>query len=165
MRSIKHSVSHVAGLVTILVTLRPGCAAYGEALPELSIAGVTVSESSCSSQVAIFTVSVSPPFGKDASVQYATLDKTAVAGTDYTAVSGTLSFPRGSRDPQTITVSIADVLVPGPNKSFVVQLSNPVNAILTNSQATGAIVPPSVAKCQSCGLSCDDGNPCTQDSC
>jgi hypothetical protein len=74
-------------------------------------------------------------------------------------------FPRGSRAPQTITVPISDVLIPGPNKIFYVNLVNPQNATLTNSQATGIIVAPTIAKCQSCGLSCENGNVCLSDSC
>ena len=139
--------------------------AYGQALPKLSIADVTVSESGCGSQVATFTVTVSAPFGKNAAVQYATRDGSAIAGRDYTAASGILSFPRGSRAPQIITVPITDVLVPGPNKTFFVKLSHPVDATLTNSQAIATIVAPTVAKCRSCGLSCDDGNACTTDAC
>ena len=133
--------------------------------PTLSIGDVIVSEASCISQAAVFTVTISAPYGKNVTVQYATANGTAIAGTDYTAVSGTLTFPRGSKAPQTITVPIADVLIPGPNKNFFVNLSSPVNVSLTNSQGAGTIQPPSVAKCQSCNLSCDDGNPCTRDSC
>lgn len=84
--------------------------------PKLSISDVTVSDVSCTSQQAVFTVSVSAPFGKSATVQYATADGSAIAGTDYTAVSGTLSFPKGSKASHTITVPIADVLISGPNK-------------------------------------------------
>src|SRR6266567_122020 len=139
--------------------------AHASALPKLSVSDVTVSEVSCGSQVASFTVSISAPFGKNGTVQFSTADGTAVAGTDNTAVSGTLSFPRGSKASQTISVPITDVLIPGPNKTFYLNLSNPVNATLSKSQGTGTIQAPSVAKCQSCGLSCDDGDACTIDSC
>jgi hypothetical protein len=135
------------------------------ALPKLSIASVTVSEASCGSQVATFTVTVSAPFGKNGTVQFATADGTAIAGTDYTGVSGTLSFRRGSKASQTITVSITDVLIPGPNKTFYVNLSNPQNGTLGNNQATATIVAPTVAKCHSCGLSCNKGDACFTDSC
>lgn len=166
MRRINEHIIRPAWLPIILAMLMSSSsAAYGQALPELSIADVTIPENTCGSQVATFTVAVSPPFGKDASVHYATDDRTAVAGRDYTAARGTLSFPRGSKASQTITVPIADVLIPGPNKKFVVTLSNPVNAELRNNLATGTIVSPAVAKCQSCGVSCDDGDACTQDSC
>lgn len=140
-------------------------AAFATALPKLSISDVTVSEVPCTSQVATFTVNVSAPFGKNATVQYATADGSAIAGTDYQAATGTLSFPRGSKASLTITVPITDVLIPGPNKTFSVNLSNPVNATLSKSQGTGTIVAPSVAKCQSCGLSCNKGDACFTDSC
>jgi Calx-beta domain len=139
--------------------------AVASALPKLSVANVTVSEASCSSQVATFTVTVNAPFGKNGTVQFATADGTAVAGVDYTAVSGTLSFPRGSKSPQTITVPITDVLIPGANKTFYVNLTNPQNDTLINSQASATITAPTVAKCQSCGLSCNKGDACFTDSC
>jgi hypothetical protein len=145
-----------------LLLLTSACAGT---VPRLSISDVTVSEVSCGSQVATFTVSVNAPFGKNASVQFATADGSAIAGIDYTAVSGTLNFPRGSKPSQTITVPITDVLIPGPNKTFYLNLSNAVNATLSKSQGAGTIQAPSIAKCQSCGLSCDDGDVCTQDTC
>jgi hypothetical protein len=74
-------------------------------------------------------------------------------------------FPRGSRAPQTITVPISDVLIPGPNKIFYVNLSNPLNATISRGQGTAIIQAPTLAKCQSCGLSCDDGNVCTTNTC
>jgi len=39
-------------------------ASKATALPKLSVSDVTVSEVSCNSQVATFTVSISAPFGK-----------------------------------------------------------------------------------------------------
>ena len=60
---------------------------------------------------------------------------------------------------------ITDVLIPGPNKTFYVNLSKAVNATLTKSQGTGTIQAPAVAKCQSCGLSCNKGDACFTDSC
>src|SRR5438128_900950 len=44
---------------------------------------------------ATFIVVLDQPFDGTATVQYATVDGTAVAGTDYTAVSGTLIFAPG----------------------------------------------------------------------
>src|SRR5579859_4145336 len=162
-RSIRFQRCHGAALEVLgCLLLTSACAG---AVPRLSISDVTVSEINCTSQVATFTVSVSAPFGKNASVQFATADGSAVAGTDYTAVTGTLSFPRGSKASQTITVPIADVLIPGVNKTFYVKLSNSVNATLSKSQGSGTIQAPLIAKCQSCGLSCDDGDVCTLDSC
>jgi hypothetical protein len=139
--------------------------ARAAALPHLSISDVTVSEANCSRQMATFTVSISAPFGRNATVQFISADGSARAGVDYTAVNGTLTFPRGSKAPQSITVPISDALIPGPNKIFYVNLTNPQNATLTNSQALGTIVAPTIAKCQSCGLSCNSGDACLSNSC
>jgi hypothetical protein len=161
------NLSSIPSRLLLLITcfFAQSTLAYGDALPQLSISDVTVSESSCSSQVATFTVSISAPFGRNVTVQFASADGTAYAGTDYTAVSGNLMFPRGSRAPQTITVPIADVLIPGPNKIFYVNLSHALNATISRGQGTATIDAPTTAKCQSCGLSCDDANGCTTDSC
>jgi len=165
VNSVSQHLALCGRILAAVLAVGLSTGAYGGTLPKVSISDVTVSEINCTSQIATFTVSVSAPFGKNASVQFATADGSAIAGTDYTAVSGTLNFPRGSKASQTITVPIADVLIPGVNKTFYVNLSSPVNATLNKGQGSGTIVPPSVAKCQSCGLSCDDGDVCTVDSC
>jgi Tol biopolymer transport system component len=61
-------------------------------------------------------------------VQYATSDVTATAGSDYTAVSGTLNFPEGTFS-QTITVPLlADQITEGP-ETFLLTLSNPTGQV------------------------------------
>lgn len=72
-------------------------------------------------------------------VSYATLPGTAVAGTDYTAVSGSLTIPANQ------SVGYIDVPVIGdslrqPDQTFFVQLSNPTNATISGTgKATGTI--------------------------
>ena len=58
-------------------------------------------------------------------VEYATLDGSAIAGGDYGAASGTLVFPAGSPSgsTQTITVVLLDDAIAEPAESFAVQLS------------------------------------------
>ena len=132
----------------------------------LSISDVTVSQEGCqSSPMAVFTVTLSPPYGRIVTVQYASADGTARAGIDYTAVAGTLMFARGGKRAQTIVVPVGDVLVPGPGKSFHVDLSAPVGAVIGDGRGVATIQAPAMAKCRTCGLSCDDGDPCTVDSC
>src|SRR5262249_15595090 len=64
---------------------------------------------------------------------------TASAGTDYQAVSGTLTFAPGQTS-QTISVLIPAETAAKPNETFSVALSNPVNATLAQASATGTIV-------------------------
>jgi hypothetical protein len=56
-------------------------------------------------------------------VNYTCQDKTAFAGTDFTAVSGTLSFAENERT-QKVFVEIIDNDEPQPDRDFVMVLSN-----------------------------------------
>ncbi len=85
-------------------------------------------------------VSLSTAFALPVTVSYATADGSAVAGTNYTATSGTLTFPAGVTT-ETIRVPILDSGSQTSSLNFTVNLSNPVAATLSNSQATGTIAP------------------------
>ena len=58
-------------------------------------------------------------------VDYATNDGTATAGSDYTATTGTLSWASGVSGPQTFTVSITNDTLVEPNETVNLSLSNP----------------------------------------
>jgi aryl-phospho-beta-D-glucosidase BglC (GH1 family) len=74
-----------------------------------------------------------------ASTNYTTVNGTAVAGSDYTATSGTVSWNDGDATPKYVTVPIV-TSDPG-NKMFSVALSNPVGANLgSTTTATVTIV-------------------------
>ena len=60
-------------------------------------------------------------------MNYATVNGTALPGSDYAARSGTLTFPAGTVTHTIIVPTIADALVE-PNESFTVQLSAAGNA-------------------------------------
>lgn len=60
-----------------------------------------------------------------ASVQYVTANGTATAGTDYTSVSGTLTWADGDASDRTITVSLVDDAVSESMEAFSLVLSNP----------------------------------------
>lgn len=59
------------------------------------------------------------------SVSYATADGTAVAGTDYTATSGTLKWADGDTSPKMFTVPITNLAAFSGTKTFTVALSSP----------------------------------------
>ncbi len=100
-------------------------------------------------------------------VQYATANGSALAGSDYTAVSGTLTFmhdsavegPNGSYL-LTVTVPLAYVDPFRGVTTYVVNLSGATNATISKAQGLGTILPPPTAT-----HICDDGNPCTNDFC
>ncbi|GIK71096.1 MAG: hypothetical protein BroJett021_00840 [Chloroflexota bacterium] len=71
------------------------------------------------------------------SVDYATVDGAAVAGSDYVAASGTAVIPAGSMSANIVVTTLDDSEVEG-NQTFMVVLSNPVSATLT-SQVTATV--------------------------
>jgi sugar lactone lactonase YvrE len=93
---------------------------------------------------ALFTVTNTTPSTLPLTVNYATADGTgnggAVAGTNYTATSGTLTFAPGWTT-ATIAVPILDSASQTAPLTFTLSLSNPEGATLSRNQATGAIAP------------------------
>jgi len=89
---------------------------------------------------ALFTVSLSSAFAFPVAVNYATADGTAVAGTNYTATSGTLTFSAGVTS-ETIRVPILDSGSQTAPLTFTVNLSNPLAATISSGQGVGTILP------------------------
>lgn len=111
----------------------------------VSIGDVRVIEADAGTTSAVFTVTltavapVSNVGGTIASVQYATANGTAVAGSDYSATSGTLNFT--STGTQTITVPVTGDTVKEANETFFVNLSNPsANVSILDNQGVGIII-------------------------
>lgn len=105
--------------------------------PTLSINDVTVTEAA---GTASFTVTLSTASGQIVTVAYATANGTATAGSDYTAASGTLTF-NPDEITKTISVPITDDTSTdsSTNETFVVNLTSPTNATISDSQGTGTI--------------------------
>ena len=79
--------------------------------------------------------------GGAVSVDFSTLDVTAVGAADYTIASGTLTWPNGVSGNRTITIPITDDSEAEPLEPFTVELSNISRATLgTNSSATINII-------------------------
>ena len=91
-----------------------------------------------------FTVTKSGSTAYSHSVNYATANGTAVAGSQYTAKSGTLAFT-SSQTSQTITVATIAGGVTSGSKTMVVNLSNATSgATIADSQGIGTITAPPV---------------------
>ena len=118
--------------------------------PAISIADVAVAQPVSGGTNAVVTVSLSVAPSSNVTVNYATENGTALAGTDYTATSGTLTFSSGQTS-KTITVPVAaGSLSQGTSKNFGVKLANPANATISRGTATVTIngstaAPPSVS--------------------
>ena len=103
--------------------------------PELSIDNVTVGEGDGTAE---FTVTLGLASGEAVTVDYATSNGTALAGSDYTAASGTLTFAAGDTS-KTIDVTVTDDSLGEEDEDFTVTLSNASNAGLGDGEATGTI--------------------------
>ena len=86
------------------------------------------------------TATLSSPTIVPVTVDFTTVDGTAVAGTDFTPVSGILTFPAGTTE-QTVTIPIIGDLIfeAPPDETFQVVLSNPQNANIQNGTTTISI--------------------------
>jgi uncharacterized repeat protein (TIGR01451 family) len=107
--------------------------------PGVSIADVSALEGNVGTTNFLFTVSLNAPSTKTISVNYATADGTAFAGKDYYATNGILAFPPGTTNGSINVAVIGNVLIE-PNKTFTVNLSNPINASVSRAQAVGTII-------------------------
>ena len=82
-----------------------------------------------------FLVTLDPAATGTVTVNYATADGTAVAGTDYTATSGTLTFAPGEREKKTDLVPIADDDEEDSGETFRLVLSSPTGSDANNGAA------------------------------
>ncbi len=103
--------------------------------PSLAISDVSVAEGGTN---AVFSVTLSGASASTVTVSYATANGTAIAGTDYTAASGSLSFAPGETS-KSITVPVTGDALDEADESFVINLTAPANATIADAQATGTI--------------------------
>ena len=107
--------------------------------PKFSISSSSIAEGDKDSSSVRLFVQLSTSSQRTVTVDYATQDGTdlnkAIAGSDYTATSGTLTFLPGT------TALTLDIPILGDtniesDESFLVNLTNPYGAIFTTSQST-----------------------------
>ena len=72
-------------------------------------------------------------------VNYETADGTALAGSDYTATSGTLSFA-DNQTSATVTVTLNNEGIPELDETLFLNLSSPTGATIADAQGVGTIV-------------------------
>jgi methionine-rich copper-binding protein CopC len=118
------SISDATGTLTIV---------DDDPVPTLSIDNVSHTESSSAGN-ATFTVTLSEVSGKDVTVDYASSDVSTTAGSDYTAISGTVTILAGNTT-ASINVPILVDTLDESNETATVTLSNPTNATIA-SEAT-----------------------------
>lgn len=86
-----------------------------------------------------FVVTLAEPSAGSVTVQYATSDGTATAGSDYAGASGVLTFAPGETSKTISVVVFGDTVLEG-DEGFLVTLSNPSGAAITDETGAGTIV-------------------------
>jgi ELWxxDGT repeat protein len=104
----------------------------------ISINDVRVAEGTGGTTTARFTVTRSGDATGASSVQFASADGSAVAGDDYVAQSGTLSFAAGETS-KVIDVTINGDDAPESDESFLITLSSASGAIIERGLGTAFI--------------------------
>jgi glucose/arabinose dehydrogenase len=86
-----------------------------------------------------FELTLSAPSPKPIRLNYATADQTALAGIDYIQTAGSLFIPPGTVT-QFVRVPVVGNLRKEPNRTFLLNLSSPVNASLLTTQIVASIL-------------------------
>jgi hypothetical protein len=109
--------------------------------PVLAIADVSKNEGNSGTSLLIFVVRFvdNLPRDRNVAVNYSTTGNTASINTDFTSIVGTLTIPAGQTSGN-IGVSIKGDTAIEPDEQFFINLSNPVNAVVSDSQAIGTII-------------------------
>ena len=108
--------------------------------PVLSVADAEAAEGA----TLAFTVTLTPAASGEVTVDWATADGTATAGSDYTAASGTLTFAAGETEKSVEVAATADDAEEAP-ETLTLTLSNPTGARLGDGEATGTVSDPGPA--------------------
>ena len=106
-----------------------------DAPPALSINDVSRTETNGPLN---FTVRLSKTSGTDVTVRFTTADSSARAPADYTATTGTLTIPAGQTS-RTVAVQIREDSLDEPTERFLLNLSNPTGATISDSSGGGTI--------------------------
>jgi hypothetical protein len=108
--------------------------------PSVSISDFSAQEGNAGTTAFTFNVFLSNPTGQTVTVNYRTVDGTATAGSDYTAVAnGVLTFNPGETSKQIVINVIGDTAFEA-NETFFVNLTGATNATISDGVAIGIIL-------------------------
>jgi GH18 family chitinase len=107
-------------------------------VPAISISDATVTEGDSGFAAATFTVSLSEVTTVAVSASYSTRDGSAVAGSDYSGASGSVSFAPGELT-QTLTINVTGDTLDEATENFFVDLAGLAGAIAGDLTGAGTI--------------------------
>lgn len=106
---------------------------------KISIDDVVVDEGNAGTTPATFKLTLDQAAPVEVKVDFATANGTALAGQDYNATSGTVTFPAGTTSADVVVQVIGDT-TDEPDETFFVNLSNPVGGTIADDQGKGTII-------------------------
>lgn len=109
------------------------------AIPKIAIDDVQTTDSSAGRELT-FTVRLDGVSSQTVTADYTTVDDTALAGEDYFAVNGTITFAPGETQ-KNITVNTTGTSYLDRDEYFELNLSNAVNARIEDERGQGTILP------------------------
>ena len=111
----------------------------GVGLPLVAVSDVSAFEGDSGTSVMNFGFGLSSPAGiGGVTIQYATADGTATAGSDYVAASGTATIPEGATS-TTVAITINGDTDAEPNETFFVDITGVTGALVSDGQGLGTI--------------------------
>ena len=132
-------VLSLISLVLLISSCNGSNSPGNEITSKLAVADVIHERSSTSTTSYRFTINVTPTCSKPITVNYKTVDATAVAGKDYTALTGKLTIPANTLNAY-IDVTVSKDSLRQEDQTFTLELSTPTNASITGTgKATGTI--------------------------
>jgi hypothetical protein len=108
--------------------------------PLLRITDVSKAEGNTGTTTFTFMVTLSPASVSPVTVAYTTVNGSALAGSDYTAVPFTLLTFLPGQTSKVVTVTVTGDTTLEPNETFVVNLSGATGATLFKRQGVGTIL-------------------------
>ncbi|HEX8618423.1 MAG TPA: IPTL-CTERM sorting domain-containing protein, partial [Thermoanaerobaculia bacterium] len=124
------TISDAQGVITVT---------NDDAMPVLTIDDVNFTEGNAGTTIATLTVTLTGSTAQTVTVDYATANGTATAGSDYTATSGTLTFLPGTTT-QTIGITVVGDAANEPDETILVNLTNPANASIGDAQGAVSVI-------------------------
>ncbi|MER9935505.1 Calx-beta domain-containing protein, partial [Mesorhizobium sp. M0088] len=132
-------VSRSCFTVALCVLAFAAAAANSAFAQTISVGDVAIVEGDAGTASAQLAVTLSSASANTVSVQVATADGTATAGSDYVAQSVSLTFLPGATT-ATINVPVNGDTILEPDETFTLNLSNPVNVTIADGQGLGTIL-------------------------
>ncbi len=110
-----------------------------ESLPSITINNPSVAEGNSGTTTLTYTISLSGISASDVTLDWATADGSATAGSDYVAVTSTQATITAGNTTVDVDVTVnGDVVLEG-DETILVNLSNPSGATISDNQGSGTI--------------------------